>query len=317
MARIETLTAYKCRFSYLHRNNPLIEEQREAINAGESPDFSFSDFIDIYSNYADKMAIGKNSDRAILLEADKIEDRMIGEVKVWHLVPGSGKQGKPVVVMKESGEKHSYDSKTAALYENHIFVYEKEDSIIAIFHRQNGSGCKSVFLETANNAIRNNGLKLEMELVVPLIDKVKDAVPTKLTLQYTKQVKSTDAADNINGPKKKKVIRELSVNLEEPDNLGFKNAVKKWFDNKTDKEDTFALLKKEAKDSVDYDDAEVKLRIGKRYKIVQWSNIENIMGTHDISNRLHSAYRKSHDFVGELSKLADEYYKEIVKSEEV
>lgn len=31
MARIDTLTAYSCKFSYLQRNNPLIEEQRDAI----------------------------------------------------------------------------------------------------------------------------------------------------------------------------------------------------------------------------------------------------------------------------------------------
>lgn len=62
----------------------------------------------------------------------------------------------------------------------------KSDSIIAIFHRQNGSGCKSVFLETANKAIKSRGIKLEMELIMPMSNSVIDATPTKITLQYKK-----------------------------------------------------------------------------------------------------------------------------------
>ena len=48
MSRIETLTAYNCRFSYMQRNNPLIEEQREAINNNEKPEYSFNEFISDY-----------------------------------------------------------------------------------------------------------------------------------------------------------------------------------------------------------------------------------------------------------------------------
>lgn len=96
MARIETLTAYKCKFSYLKRNNPLIEEQREAI--------------------------------------------------------------------------------------------------------------------------QSEGLKLKMDLIVPMIDGIKDATVTKITLQFTKQDKSSDVADNINGSRKKHIIRDLGLNLEASEN---------------------------------------------------------------------------------------------------
>lgn len=34
MSRIDTLTAYSCKFSYMQRNNPMIEEQREAMERG-------------------------------------------------------------------------------------------------------------------------------------------------------------------------------------------------------------------------------------------------------------------------------------------
>lgn len=46
MTKVETLTAYSCKFSYLQRNNPLIEEQREAIKEGKKPEYTFSDCSD-------------------------------------------------------------------------------------------------------------------------------------------------------------------------------------------------------------------------------------------------------------------------------
>lgn len=49
MARIDTLTAYKLQFNYMQRNNPLIDEQRDAIKAGKSPEYTFSNFVDDYT----------------------------------------------------------------------------------------------------------------------------------------------------------------------------------------------------------------------------------------------------------------------------
>ena len=96
MAKIETLTAYKCKFSYLQRNNPLLEKQREAIKEGKDPEYSFSDFIDAYQAYTKNLAIGENTDRAIILDEDKISEKEKEGLKMWHLVPSAGKQGKPV-----------------------------------------------------------------------------------------------------------------------------------------------------------------------------------------------------------------------------
>ena len=52
MSRVETLTAYRCKFSYMQRNNPLIDEYREDIKLGKQPEFTFDDFISLYiENY--------------------------------------------------------------------------------------------------------------------------------------------------------------------------------------------------------------------------------------------------------------------------
>ena len=86
---------------------------------------------------------------------------------------------------------------------------------------------------------------------------------------------------------------------------------------KIDQAEAFAQIKAELKDSDDYNDAEIKLRLGNRYKKVKWNEFESIMGAYDISNAIHEACRFSHDFVGELTKLADDYYKDIIESGEV
>lgn len=155
MARIDTLTAYSCKFSYLQRNNPLIEEQRDAIKNGEQPDFGLSDFLELYSEYAQNLAIGENTDRAIMMVKDQIAPFSYEGSNCWHIVPSAGKQGRPVTVIKTSnGKRYDFGADSAALYDHHVFCYSEGKHIVMIFHRQNGSGCKSVFLETANKLLK-------------------------------------------------------------------------------------------------------------------------------------------------------------------
>jgi len=172
-------------------------------------------------------------------------------------------------------------------------------------------------IEEQREAIQSEGLKLKMDLIVPMIDGIKDATATKITLQFTKQDKSSDVADNINGSRKKHIIRDLGLNLEASENKEVLGIFKKMQAGKIDQAEAFAQIKAEFKGSDDYNDAEVKLRVGSRHRTVQWNEFESIMGTYDISNALHEAFKISHDFVGELIKLANEYYKDIIESEEV
>ena len=115
MARIDTLTAYSCKFSYLQRNNPLIEEQRDAIKNGEQPDFGLSDFLELYSEYAQNLAIGENTDRAIMMVKDQIAPFSYEGSNCWHIVPSAGKQGRPVTVIKTSnGKRYDFGADSAA-----------------------------------------------------------------------------------------------------------------------------------------------------------------------------------------------------------
>ncbi len=318
MGRIETLTAYHCKFSYLLRNNPKIEEQRELIKEGKSPEFSFREFMELYKTYTTNVAVGENTDRAIMLEDSKVSFIEEKGLTIWHITPSAGKQGSPITLVKpKSNKRYAFGADSVALYDHQIFVYESSDDLIAIFHRQNGSGCKSVFLETANKALKEKGYKLEMDLIVPMKEDIQNVLPSKITLQYTRQEVSTDDADNMKGTTKKHIIRELGLNLEDTENKGILEVFKRMQLGKISKDQAFVEMKAQLSDSEVYDDAEIQLKIGKGKKRVQWGELENIIGTHDITLRLHEAYGRTNDFVGELAKLSKEYYEEIINSEEV
>lgn len=313
MARTETLTAYRCKFSYMQRNNPLIDECREDIKLGKDPEFTFSDFVAMYTENTNGVLIGKNSDRAIGLTNDRISTNESDGIDFWYVSPLAGKQGQPMTVFKRStGKKYDFGADATALYNYHMFVYENNGKIIIIFHRQNGSGCKSVFLETANNILKTKGLKLEMNLIVPLADIEKDITPVKITLQCLRNDSSSDAADNIK--RKKTVIRDMGLNLEVTDNSQVAGIIKNMQLGKVSKEAAFAQIKEIQGNSEDFNDAELKLKIGKRTRSVSWNDFENIVGVHDITEELHSAYARSKNFVDELTKLSNEYYHDIIES---
>ena len=295
MTKVETLTAYSCKFSYLQRNNPLIEEQREAIKEGKKPEYNFSDFIEKYEKYTENLAIGENTDRAILLTGDKISMR--------------------VVIKRQTGKKYNFDSDSAALYAYHIFVYENGDTIVAIFHRQNGSGCKSVFLETANKALKSVGLKLDMDLIVPPFNEIQGGSPTRMTLQFTRENNSSDIADHMKVSKKKCIIRDLGLNLEASENRKILGIIQKMQLKRINKEDAFSQIKAELPNSEEYNDAEIRLKIGNQAKNVKWNDFEHIMGNYDITQKLYEGYRATQNFAEVLIELADEYYQKIIESE--
>lgn len=45
MAKVETLTAYRCTFSYMQRNNPLKEELKDKIKSGIPPEYTFHSIV--------------------------------------------------------------------------------------------------------------------------------------------------------------------------------------------------------------------------------------------------------------------------------
>ena len=320
MARVETLSAYRCTFSYLQRNNPLKKELQEKIEADVPPEYTFADFIKDFCKATSSLAKGEVTERAIMLPEENIHDLPgEGNIKKWRIVPYAGKQGKPFRIIKTStGKKYDFGADSAALYEHNIFVYQDENSAILIFHRQSGSGCKSVFLEVANKMLRQKGIKLNMELYLPLVSpEGLDIIPTKIQLQFVRDPISTDVAENTHSKRKREVVKELTLNLGAYENSAIKNILQSMQTRKIDQTVALAKIKGECPDSDDYNDATVFFRIGRRIQPVQWNDFDSIIGVYDITDRLHERFKASHDFIGELTTLSDEYYKSIIKEEVV
>lgn len=320
MARVETLSAYRCTFSYLQRNNPLKKELQEKIEADIPPEYTFADFIDDFCKATSSLANGEVTERAIMLPEENIHKLPSeGKINKWRITPYAGKQGKPFRIIKTStGKKYDFGPDSAALYEHNIFVYQDENSAILIFHRQSGSGCKSVFLEVANKMLRQKGIKLNMELYLPLVSpEALDITPTKIQLQFVRDSISTDVAENTHSKKKREVVKELTLNLGAYENSAIKNILLSMQTRKIDQTVALAKIKGECPDSDDYNDATVFFRIGRRIQPVQWNDFDSIIGVYDITDRLHERFKASHDFIGELTTLSDEYYKTIIKEEVV
>ena len=317
MAKIETLTAYKCSFTYLQRNNPLKEELKDKIRNGELPKYTFSNFVEDYNKFTSDLAIGKNTERAIFLPEEKIHRRGFrGETNRWMLEPYAGKQGKPFKIIKKNYKKeYNFGADSAALYEHKVFMYEYKKSFIIIFHRQNGSGCKTIFLETANQMLKNKGIKLEMELYLPLVSNRNDIIPNKITLQYLQNNISTDEAENLIKRRKRKSIRDLRFNLELVENNWLLNIIRQMFNGQINKDVAFAKIKQECPASEDYNDAELILKIGKRSQKIKWSDFDSILGNYDITEELHKKYKDSKDFLKSLEEITDSYYESIIAEE--
>ena len=317
MARVETLTAYKCTFEYLRRNNPLRKEVEKKMKEEIPPEYTFSDFIKDFSQYTSSLAIGKSTERAISLPKEKIYSREKRDgTQRWRIVPYAGKQGKPFHIIKTStGQKYDFGADSAALYEHNIFMYEMGMSMVAIFHRQNGSGCKSVFLEVANKMLHEKGMKMEMELYMPLVSEGENIHLTKLQLQYVRDAVSSDAAENMRKRKRTVVIQELTLNLESDENSIVKNILTDMKMGCIPKDVALAKIKSQFTDTEIYNDAEICLRIGKKQQRVRWNEFETLIGNYDITERLHSKYKEKKDYISALSELADEYYFTIIEEE--
>ncbi len=310
MQEIETLTAYKCKFKYILRGNPLYDEQKEKIKNGDIPEYKVVQFVKDFKNYTSNLRVSNSTDKAIKLsdETTMYEEKL----NKWIIFPNVGKNGKPIkVIKKNTNKEYNFNDDAVALYKHRVFLYEKDDTLIIIFHRESGSGCKSIFLETANQFLKTKGIKLEMMLIIPNKNGLEDATPKKLILQYKKDNVSSDKSENIR-KKKETVVQELGLNLEISDNNNISNILNKLKRKDASKDQIFASILC-ALGNQEYNDAIIEYKIKNRTKKVRWDDIERIMGIYDISDELHKQ-KKVLGFDKALNLLVDDYYNQIIET---
>ena len=73
---------------------------------GKDHEFTFSDFVEMYTENTNDVLIGKNTDRAIGLTNDRISTNESDGIDFWYISPLAGKQGQPMTVFKRSTGKN-------------------------------------------------------------------------------------------------------------------------------------------------------------------------------------------------------------------
>lgn len=322
MLQTHSLTAYRCNFSYMERNNPIeTDEMNEAIKNGDKPDYSLCSFISDYIDTASSLAEGQNANRAILLTQITSTETLPNNVTRTHIQPQAGKYGEPVTVIKRATKQsHKYGIDDAALYDYNVFFYENEEEIIAIFHRKGTAGCKTVFLETANTALREKGMRLTMKLIVPLdqCHDVHGATPSQVTLKWLVPIdESSDIADNLDDSlvkkkQKTRIVQNLTINLKADESNPIKKIVENLRNNHIDEKTALAeITAKYLGDDNrgNFNDAIVDLKIGNRIvSKIRFGEIENQIGAYNITNALDTA-----NPVKSLIVCADAYYMKIAE----
>jgi len=294
---------------------------KEAIKNGEPPNYSLEMFTTDYISAVSTLPDEQIADRAILLTKITSTELLPNNASRIHLQPQAGKHGEPLtVVEKETNKKYRYKKDDVALYDYNVFFYENNGDIVALFHRKGTSGCKTIFLETANNALREKGMRLNMKLLVPL-DKyfnMQNATPTHVMLRWVVPVdESSDIADNLGNKAKKKksktrVVQNLSINLKADESNPIKSTIENLMNGNIDEKVALAeITTKYLGDDNrgNFNDAIVDLKIGNRIvSKFRFGEIESQIGAYDITDNLNSS-----DFANSLVACADGYYNKIME----
>ena len=322
MAITHSLTAYKCTFSYMERNNPIdTDKMKEAIKNGDKPDYSLSEFISDYIGGVSSLAIGENADRAIQLTQTASTETLPNNIKRIHIQPNAGKQESFTMLERATNQVRKYNKEEAiALYDYNVVFYDNNETNIAIFYRKGTSGCKTVFMETANNVLRKKGMKLDMELQVPInqYSGTESATASQINLKWRVPISEpSDIADELDNTKKKqktksRVVQSMVINLKADESNPIKSIVEDLRSNRIDKATAFAQISTKClgDDNRDhFNDAVIDLKIGNRIvSKIQFGEMENLIGAYNITGVLNTS-----DFVNSLLTSTDAYYKKIVE----
>ncbi|MGD9604641.1 MAG: hypothetical protein AB7V00_00630 [Bacilli bacterium] len=197
-------------------------------------------------------------------------------------------QKKIVNVENSNGKEYIFNEKWASTYAHNILIYQIENSFFAVFHRFGGSGCKTVFLEAANEILKSKGLKMMLDWK-PSVSKSNnntDVFPKSIKLKFEKDISSEDIADHVSGKRKTRVmtVKELTLDLRAKDNNIVRETLQNWRLKKLTKESAFKAIQKETSD--EYNDASITVKLGSTSKVVKWDDFENLFGGYDITEEL-------------------------------
>lgn len=314
-AYTHTLVAYRISFRYMERNNPKKEELKDKISNGEKPKINIEDLLQKINSFADTgNGVYSSKGSAIYLKKiDPVETEKC--FKRYHFIPEAGKAGRPFIVRKNE-HKYNFGSDAVSLYENHMFIYDfGGDKLFLICHRYGLSGCKQIFSKFVNSLVKNDGVIMDLNFILPPNTHVENAEPTKLILSSIERSSSGDIADHLVKQKKTNIVT-VSLNLNTTQASCFKHIVNSRIDNTLSSEEALKELSLQASLkglNTTYTDAKVVIKMGKSTRTVDWANLENLFDGLDITDKIHSMDGQFYD---KLKLCADEYVKELEEKDQ-
>ena len=290
---VQTLTAYRLEFSYLKRNNPLKDTLKDKLD--ESVDYSLDKFVSELAKKSTKdYDFSKETGRLLVLFPEDVEQpKAISSHKIrYFFKPSFGKRNLPTTMIPPSAAERTvtFPPNWTSTTKANVFLYNIDQTYYAVFHRFGGSGCKTVFLSTANAVLKEEGLKLEMTWLPFGRDDedLESAEPAAISLIYKKQVSSSDIADHLNGasPKKRLIkVKELNLNLNFPEYNSIRNFLHRFQAKEISKNATLDGIKESVGDG-QYNDATVTLRMGRFRRRVRWDDFEQLFNGYDITEEM-------------------------------
>lgn len=194
-----------------------------------------------------------------------------------------------------------------------MYIYEfDDDNTYLICHRYGHSGCKTIFQMVSNEALKDKGIKLDLELILPpSLEDGTDYDVQKITMTCSVVSSSSDIADHVGKQAKQKVIKSLTLDLQSGEFSPILRTIDDLKLKRVTKEEAFTTLKTEVSDE-QYNGAKVLIKIGSSRRTIDWNTFENAFEGKDITEKI----RKSNlNFNDALSQCSDEYISEIRSKE--
>ena len=293
--KIQKLTAYEMKFGiWRSKNNSHKEDLKSKMQNGESINANLNHLLELFVKNINKNSIGEKTGYIIKIE-DAGESCVLNNgFKRTMITPNSGRRDQNTImynISSENTQKQNYDDNWVATHPRNIIFYEKDGKTYAIFHRVGGSGCKSVFKQAANELLREEGLALQMDLMLSESGSenyLQYAPDSIILIKQESTNHSTDLADQLVEKKKykKTTSKKLVLNLGYGFNKTLGDALSKYRFKQQTKEETITIIKDSINDFDDYTDMKVELRIGNAKRIVDWNDIEKIVDGYDITETL-------------------------------
>lgn len=306
-----TLTAYHITFSYLRKNNPLKDELNQLIKNNATPVVSVKEILQelimlTSELHYDDLIVGSK-----IITFNQIEDEEIvnnGFTRLF-IRPNAGKIDVPIRIinLKDKEKNYNFKKDWASTYQNNVFIYEKNNEYYFVCHRQGGSGCKTLILSIFNKILKKQGIKMNMNFMPPLMNNENDNHQIdKISLLYEENL-SSDIADIPNRKTKKKVVKELTLNLNNG-NKEINKIMQKYSLREISKEEAFNEISKE--EGVEgYNNATVLIKIGNTHKKVSWDDFEKLIAEFDITDKLANS---GDHFIAKLKECSDEFLNTLI-----